>query len=92
MVGIKTEIISLSPDLDSVIFNKSYRDIWKFNQKSRFIDVSYLQDKIKCELYNINHQYFYQILELIVQHELGERDYSYFEKYSIQIIQGLDKP
>jgi hypothetical protein len=54
---------------------------WLLNGSTRLIDVSYISESMKTEFYNIDHSYFREILERLIQEKCGQQDKTYIEKY-----------
>lgn len=75
--------LRLKPTNDSLLINNVYCKIWIKNGSQRFIDISFLTDSIKTDNFNINHQYFQEVLERFVQLKCGKRDEMYTTDYEI---------
>jgi hypothetical protein len=77
------KVLKLKPTSDSIQINNSYCKIWIKNGNQRFIDVSFLKDSIKTDNFNINHQYFQEVLERFIQMKCGRRNECYTTDFEI---------
>jgi hypothetical protein len=77
------KVLKLKPSNDSIQINNSYCKIWIKNGNQRFIDVSFLKDSIKTDNFNINHQYFQEVLERFIQLRCGRRNECYTTDFEI---------
>jgi hypothetical protein len=75
--------LKLKSTNDSIQINNSYCKIWIKNGNQRFIDVSFLRDSIKTDNFNINHQYFQEVLERFIQMRCGRRNECYTTDFEI---------
>jgi hypothetical protein len=77
------KVLKLKPSNDSIQINNRYCKIWIKNGNQRFIDVSFLRDSIKTDNFNINHQYFQDVLERFIQMKCGRRNECYITDFEI---------
>lgn len=75
---------------DSILINNEYKKIWKLeglynhnefykeNFEERFVEMNYLRERVNVPFYNINHNYFLQLLEYCIEDILGN-NHNYLE-------------
>ena len=71
---------------DSILINNEYKKIWKLKGlydhnefykenkedfEERFVEMNYLRERVNVPFYNINHNYFLQLLEYTIEDILG---------------------